>query len=288
MKDHRAYDWAGVRYKVAARNGADLHKPPPWPKRGIEAYEQFQDVFFLDTIERTKQAANVSQADVDATAVYVDFQLRARDGALTEGDWHYVKGHLNRNTRLAEFSGPEVYKLVTRRRDRDRLNIEELERSIEQGADSIRLPAVNDGTAAVEAHDDEVGLPSELLLCVGARVMITHNICVSLGLCNGTVGIVHDVLCREDGWPIAVLLRVRRRTEQHDGYAGPSFLSDDHPSLRDVDSSEEAVVAISRWSADIWDSGRLNTRQQLPQIRGITLLMVIRNKQNTHTQLYSF
>lgn len=264
VKDHRAYDWAGVRYNIQERKGELLTAPPLWQLRGIEAYEEFKDVFFLDTVERTKSAADSSAADAEATKNFVDFQMRARDGALTEGDWHYLKGHLNRDSRLEEFAGPDVYKLVTRRRDRDRLNIEDLESTVSQGALAMKIPANNSGAAAVEVHDDEVGLPSELLLCIGARMMITHNLCVTLGLCNGTVGIVHDIVCREDGLPIAVLLRVRRRTDAHDGYSGPSFLEADHPSVQGIDMNEEAIVAVSRWTAEVWDSGKMSTREQFP------------------------
>ena len=264
VNDSRAYDWAGLRYKTTEKRGDPLRKPPKWPLRGTQAYEQFRDVFFLDTVERAKAATGSSEADAEATKNFVDFQLRAREGTLTEGDWSYLKGHLNRGSRLADFTGPDVYKLVTRRRDRDRLNIEELESTVKQGALAMKIPANNSGTAAVEANDDEVGLPTELLLCIGARMMITHNLCVALGLCNGTVGKVHDILCRADGLPVAVLLRVRRRTDEHDGYSGPSFLGPDHPSLQGIDMKEEAIVAVSRWTAEIYDSGTLYTRQQFP------------------------
>ena len=181
-------------------------------------------------------------------------------GALNNADWDYIAQTMDRSKRNNAFCGPEVYKLVTRRRDRDRLNLETLKAEIAGGKPAIRIPASNSSTVATAAHDDEVGLPSTLFLCIGARAMITHNICIELGLCNGTVGIVHDIMCDSDGKPVAVLLRVKRRTATRDGYAGPSFLD----SADGVDKDQEMIVAISRWSADIWDSGQMSTRSQFP------------------------
>lgn len=237
-----------------------LQTAPKWQRRGIEAYEmitRYGDVFFLDTIERTSKGSDA--ADVVATEKFKSFQLRARQGELKSSDWDYIAGSMDRAKRTDEFCGPEVYKLVTRRRDRDRLNLETLKSEIASGKAAMRIPASNSSTVATAAHDDEMGLPSTLFLSVGARVMITHNLCVELGLCNGTVGIVHDIMCDSNGTPVAVLLRVRRRTSTRDGYAGPSFLDSDG-----VDTTQEAIVAVSQWKAEIWDSGQLSTRSQFP------------------------
>ena len=120
-------------------------------------------------------------------AKFKSFQLRARDGMLSKADWEYILNEMDRSKKASDFQGPGVYKLVTRRRDRDQLNLETLEAAISSGKPAIRLPAVNSSSVATAANDCEVGLPSELYLTIGARVMITHNLCVVLGLCNGTV-----------------------------------------------------------------------------------------------------
>ena len=47
---------------------------------------------------------------------------------------------------------------------------------------------------------EEMGnLACELHLCLGARVTISRNLCVDHGLCNGTVGIVHDIVVNDKG-----------------------------------------------------------------------------------------
>ena len=67
-------------------------------------------------------------------------------------------------------------------------------------------------------HDDAVGLPNELLLCNGAYVMLTHNISVDLGLVNGTIGVVHDIIWDlEADEPRAVLMRLRKKTDTTEG-----------------------------------------------------------------------
>ena len=244
-----------------ARRGQLLPNAPVWQLRGIEAYQEFLDVFFLDRVERTV-AITDDAAEATALSYFQDFQLRTRDGMLGKADWKYISEQMDRAQCAETFSGAEVFKLVTRRRDRDRLNAEELEAAISNGAPGIKLDAINSHRVAAEAHDDDVGLASELILTLGARVMITHNLCVALGLCNGTVGKVFDIMCDSKGSPIAVLLRVRRATTAQNGYTGTSFLA----SAAGVDMAAEAIVAIPRRTAEVWDSGELHTRSQFPLI----------------------
>ena len=66
------------------RKGQALRCPPKWQLRGIEGYEQFLDVFFLDTIERAVSGGDA--ADAAAVARFKCFQLSARAGTLTDKD----------------------------------------------------------------------------------------------------------------------------------------------------------------------------------------------------------
>jgi hypothetical protein len=54
-----------VRYKCRQRYKEPLQNAPIWCERGLQAYEQFHDVFFLDRIERMSEG--VDDADVAAT-----------------------------------------------------------------------------------------------------------------------------------------------------------------------------------------------------------------------------
>src|SRR3546814_403827 len=74
--------------------------------------------------------------------------------------------------------------------------------------------------ASVAPPDFASGLRSELLLKKGCRVMLRMNICVSRGLVNGAVGVVHNIVYDEgtkppNDLPFCILV-------QFDSYSGPS------------------------------------------------------------------
>ena len=123
----------------------------------------------------------------------------------------------------------------------------------------------------MDLEDDDIGLPRELMLSIGARVMVTHNISVALGLVNGTVAKVHDIMCGSNQVPSVVLLRVKKASATSDGYRGPSFLSDEmmlkaHEADPSIDPKTEAIIALSRWKSEIFEKGQSFQRQQFPLI----------------------
>ena len=255
------YDWSGVRH-VSQNNQAYLTRAPLWEKQGVKMYDLIcrqGDIFFLDKIERTENAE------------FREFQLRARDGELgpavirddaapQRDDWQYLKDHMDASARPGDFAGPEVYRLVSTRAERDEKNATELESSAERGAPSIIIKASNSSKLAAEADEDAIKLHNQLLLCIGARVMIIQNLCVAHGLVNGTTGFVHDILCDAKGGVVAVLVKVKRRTATQDGYSGPSFLS----AVEGVDLSTHAIVAITWAESSIYEGNDKHTRTQLP------------------------
>ena len=64
------------------------------------------------------------------------------------------------------------------------------------------------------------GLAPTLLLSVGARVMLTRILWTDVGLVNGTLGVVHSILYKEDNtrFPVTVIVKF-------DKYTGPSVFT---------------------------------------------------------------
>jgi hypothetical protein len=279
VKDCRAFDWTGVRFTSVKLFGKLLAGAPKWQRLGIEAYEAFRTVFFLDRIERVSHSSDEAEAAMLDT--FRALQLRARDGLLTEKDYAFMKEHMMIEGREAEFSGPETYKLVTTRKARDEKNNLEFAAALERGVPSITIDAMNSTAVAAAADDEDMGeLTNQLHLCLDARVMIHRNLCVEHGLCNGTIGIVHDIIVNDTGFVTAVVLRVRRATPTQDGYKGPAYREGDDG----VDASE-VLVAINRRSTQIHKDGVLHERHQFPlmlawaltihKAQGLTLRRVV-------------
>ena len=61
-------------------------------------------------------------------------------------------------------------------------------------------------------------MESELLLCIGAPVMVLHNLSISQGLLNGTKGTIYDILYHPDTKEAAaILILVPKRVGNKDG-----------------------------------------------------------------------
>ena len=82
------------------------------------------------------------------------------------------------------------------------------------------IKAVHTGPNAAKAPaDDAGGLEAVVCLAESARVMLTSNLWVDVGLVNGAMGAVHAICYRTGGppgLPIAVMVRF-------DSYSGPTF-----------------------------------------------------------------
>ena len=264
VQDCACFDITGVQYGPNAKQnlrGKAIPGAPKWQQEGVKAYQEFRDVFFLDRIERVSQSSDEAEAAI--LERFRALQLRCRDGELTEEDYAFMKEHMMIDGRQAEFSGPDTYNLVTTRAARDEKNNVEFMAALKRGVPSITIEAINSGKTAAAADDQAMeGLTNELHLCLGARVMIIKNLCTAHGLCNGTIGHVHDIIVNEKGFVTAVVLRVRRATAERDGYKGPAF----REGGNGVDASE-VLIAVNRRRASIWaggTEGKEEHRDQFP------------------------
>jgi ATP-dependent exoDNAse (exonuclease V) alpha subunit len=91
-------------------------------------------------------------------------------------------------------------------------------------------------------------------------VFITKNLSVKMGLVNGTIGIVHDIIVNSSGVPVVVLVKVRRAQEGRDGYSGPSFLQ----GVEGVNDLTEAIVPVGMQKASLKQDEQTHERQQFP------------------------
>lgn len=84
-----------------------------------------------------------------------------------------------------------------------------------------KIKAVHNGQGASKASSDDArGLEAELLLAVGARVMLTMNLWTSHGLVNGSMGTVRDIVFAEGSGPTSLPVAVM---VEMDTYSGPAY-----------------------------------------------------------------
>ena len=121
------------------------------------------------------------------------------------------------------------------------------------GSPIAPLPAKNNCSEARGVNgDNESNLPSNLLLCKGAKIRLTCNLWTAGGLVNGAVGYVHFIIYAEKAGPPELPKAI---VCTFDGYIGPSYLSK-------VPKSVVIVPAQRTWLHE----GKTCHRKQLPLI----------------------
>ena len=84
------------------------------------------------------------------------------------------------------------------------------------------IKAVHTGANASKASpDDAGGLQPVICLAVGARVMLSSNLWVDMGLVNGAMGTIKAICYGNDGSPPNLPLAV---TVTFDSYSGPTLI----------------------------------------------------------------
>ena len=145
-----------------------------------------------------------------------DILLRLRDAKVTLSDWNHLMSRTpTRVQDLSPFSTalhliPTVEAVVE-------YNVAQLQAS---GQPIAAIKAVHTGANAAKAPaDDAGGLEAVVCLAHSARVMLTSNLWVDVGLVNGAMGTVQAICYRTGGppdLPIAIMVRF-------DSYSGPTF-----------------------------------------------------------------
>ena len=177
---------------------------------GSTAYQLFDHAIVLKQVMR-QSGQNPAQV------LFRQILLRLRDAHLTEDDWkQLMKQTPAQVSDLAPFTNalhlrPTIEAVVEH-------NVTRLHAS---GQPVATIKAVHTGLNATKASSDNAGgLEPIICLAHGARVMLTANLWVDMGLVNGAMGTILAI-CYSNGGvpphlPVAVMVRF-------DSYQGPTL-----------------------------------------------------------------
>ena len=182
----------------------------PLSDAGSAAYQLFDRAIVL------KQVMRQSGQDSDQV-LFRDILLRLRNARLTISDWErLMKQTPAEITDLAPFINalqlhPTIEAVVEH-------NVSRLR---ESGHPIATIKAVHSGPNASKASSEDAGgLESIICLACDARVMLTSNLWVDIGLVNGAIGTVAAICYRNGESPPNLPVAV---TVKFDSYRGPTL-----------------------------------------------------------------
>ncbi|XP_052123357.1 uncharacterized protein LOC127749382 [Frankliniella occidentalis] len=129
--------------------------------------------------------------------------------------------------------------LFSRRKDVDIYNLQKL---IQENKPVLRIDSENNSRYAKACTSDQaMGLPQNLFLSIGCRVMLKRNLWVDGGLVNGSLGTVIDIVYQSstDISPIAIIVKF-------DSYYGPTLPNGGVPIIRYTNSWYSRNISCSR------------------------------------------
>ena len=177
---------------------------------GSNAYQQFDKAIVLDQVMR-QSGQSASQV------LFRDILLRLRDASVTEEDWRHLMTRTQ--ARVSDVSSfADSLRLFPTTEAVVEYNVSKLQAC---GQPIATIKAVHTGPNAAKASpDDASGLEAIICLAVGARVMLSSNLWVEMGLVNGAMGTIKSICYRPGGGPPELPVAV---TVIFDAYSGPTL-----------------------------------------------------------------
>ena len=186
-----------------------LFAPEGKGSHGHTLYQLFNKVIILDQVIRQSGTSTES-------IKFRELLLRLRNGQSTETDWTTLLEHTPTTAKnLSDFT--HAIHLYYKKDEVATYNHEAITKL---GNPIARVNAIHSCATAATAKSDEAGgLEPVLFIAKGAKVMLTSNLWQQAGLCNGTTGIIDNILYAQGqqppNLPIAVLINFPQYSGRH-------------------------------------------------------------------------
>uniref|UniRef100_T1IVW9 ATP-dependent DNA helicase n=1 Tax=Strigamia maritima TaxID=126957 RepID=T1IVW9_STRMM len=196
-------------------------------------YLSFKKAFILTSIMR-------QVGDDQIQFKHVLFHIA--NGCIDMDDYNLISTRfLENNYDLREIFNDSVH-LMGKNVDIDEFNYRKLQ-------DSNLPEKHNNATAASATQDEAQGLVSNLYLSVGTKVILRKNLWTDKGLCNGSIGIITDIIYKEnsevdsyyEAMPICILVEFEK-------YTGPTFIANSIPIVPLSDSKKNIACTRKQFS----------------------------------------
>ena len=192
-----------------------LYHAAPADTMSLMGYCAYQKIYNVVKLIENRRVTSEDQHQ------FRQLLIRLRDGKSTLADWSLLCSRVISNFNESYLKDFSVRLAYSNEQVAD-YNYKMLKSTHEP---IFGIKASHNCKKAEKLSSEEFGgLESYLYLNVGSRVMLTRNIWVDKGLCNGSMGIVHSIIYKEGqnppNLPIAVLVNF-------ESYHGPGFDNED-------------------------------------------------------------
>eukprot|EP00957_Ditylum_brightwellii_P210475 15365016-Ditylum_brightwellii.AAC.1 len=200
-----------------------------WTKnsRGQQDMNGFNLYHFFETAIELNENHHLDKEDSEAVKFY-DFLQRLCNGENTEEDWNELRKNCSRFAKGYDrwdaegFNSNDCVHLYPTNGEVQKHNhecLKRLDRPI------TLIEAEHAGRGSSFKPDIARSLDTSLFLAVGAKVLLTNNICQVAGLCNGATAEVKDIYYGDCNRPTSLPKFII--VDFGHQYTGPSFFPDD-------------------------------------------------------------